>query len=75
MFIGVAATICQDVNNTMAVNGKVELNDLQKEIAQQIAQEKAEDDMMLANFDDTLPAVRNPLATTTRSTRLVTHVN
>ena len=59
----------------MAVNGKVELNDLQKEIAHQIAQEKAEDQMMLANFDDTLPNARNPLANTTRSTRLVNHVN
>ena len=39
----------------MAVQSQVEVEDLQKEISAQMAKEEAEDLMVPANFDDTLP--------------------
>ncbi len=61
MFMGVAETVYVDQNNTMAVNGQVEVEDLQKDISKQMELEKQENMMVPANFDDTLPTEKNPL--------------
>ncbi len=53
--MGVAELIKPDPNNTMLVNGKVEVSELQKDIEDVIKLEFEEDMAASANFDDTLP--------------------
>ena len=70
MFEGVASDLYENQNNTMVQNGEVMLEDLQKDIAQQEAENVAA--LGHANFDDTMQeaiAARNagnPLAASTR---------
>ena len=67
LFIGVAQTVNVDQENTMAVQDQFEVEDLQKDISAQMAKEEAENMMMPANFDDTLPTQANPLSGTQRN--------